>query len=182
MPPDLLSSLLPSTPSSTPYRLSEACFRVYEPVILAFVRSWPSPVTFHPAPLRTTTAQARLRDSLLSLRKRQWSFNVAPDFNYEKFNSIYDKKAFLITYTDTTVTIGPRNPTAFRAERTDKSDDGYTLSDWTPQDVIAFSYLLSRGKINGPVRVTPPISSELISSLSSLDVSISQTPTSSIIF
>ena len=74
--------------TSLPYRLTEKCFRVYEPYIAYAMKVLPSSYTLSVMPqnLAPTTVEARMRDAMRSLRQFRWTTSV----DMIRFDQLYD--------------------------------------------------------------------------------------------
>lgn len=77
----------PMNTSTLPYHLSERCFRAYEPHIRKAVAAWPQETQFSAAVMTDEegkrfsphTFAARLRDSLVSLKRYGWATDIDLD-------------------------------------------------------------------------------------------------------
>ena len=160
-----LTPLIPADPvdAGLPFRLTEKCFRVYEPIIAECLRQWPETLTFNPAPLRATTAAARLRDSMLALYRLHWPTTL---IDTDLFNALYAKKAILVMQSDQSVLIGPRRQIRQRQvegyrlnsfQVAPKSGIQFNPGKWTEPDLLAVCQLLSSQLIAGPVYIEPAL-------------------------
>lgn len=135
-----------------PFRLCESTFRRYEPLIAQAIRSSPEPVDFNPAPLRPTTAAARLRDSIISFRRFNWP-NTS--FSIEEL----DAANLMVRHNDNNVIIGTKigrghlggESRAFLSPNHKRLDGLPVDVEVDSEDIEAFCRLLSRRLLSGPV-------------------------------
>lgn len=199
MSPSFPDSVLPSPVGSTeplppnplanddlslPFRLRESTFRVYEPIIARAIREYPNTLVLNPSPLRPTTASARLRDAMLALHK----FRYATTIDMSLFDHLYTSKRLIVSHSDTSIIIGPRRGGHRSSGMETRINSAvkainFAPDTWNEDDVRAICRLLSRKLIFGPVRIEPPLTPDLCTSLeSTMDLSITSNPDHTLIF
>lgn len=171
--PDPPLAFLPSD-SDLPFHLRQSTFRLYEPLILQALSLWPEYLIINPAPLRSTTVTARLRDALLGLYRFRWPTTI----DMALFDQLY--KDLVVTHGDQSVRIGPRRNQARTfdqgfATSLNRATKGIVFDSgkWTHQDLDAACRLLSSRLIVGPIFVKPPLTDDQISRLeTTFDIAI----------
>ena len=126
--------------TTLPFRLTEKCFRVYEPYIAYAMRILPSSYTIDVMPdkLAPTTVEARMRDAMRSLRQFRWTTSV----DMIRFDALYDD--IKVNIDGKTVVISLRNTTQQTVSTVSATLD-VPLEKCIPGNLLALAQLVQTG-------------------------------------
>lgn len=135
--------------SSNP-RATLQAWKRYEPIVLAAFRMHPRTYVFSPSSLSTATVASRLRDAIRGALAFSYDSTISPT----ELSAWYSQ--IIIKHTKTEVLVGP--PEAVTSEITESREDARSFSYHTLSfdELIAFTVLLSHGRISGPVTIFQP--------------------------
>lgn len=135
---------------STPFRLSEHAFRLYEPILLRAQEVFPVPIEFQIPNLRTTTVVARCRDALLAYKHNQLS--ASPWSSKLSVKVCADLKVYQI---GSTAWVGGSQPSQGLVATQPPAVilTPLTHSEWSSEELKALCYLISQSKVEGGICV-----------------------------
>lgn len=140
-----LDNIDPTTLAHNP-RASLPEWLRYQHIVEAAYYKHPNPHIFTPSNLRVSTCVSRIRDAI----KGCITFEYPCIVPYADLQRWFNETVF--TPCGTEVRIGPRLQRSERVETVAKSD-GYVFTTLEPEEFQAFAFLLSRGRLQGPVKV-----------------------------
>lgn len=122
----------------------------YEPIVKAAYANHPKSFTYQPTSMAASTVATRLRDAIRG----------AIAFDYPSEISNLDLRRWyaevVIKHTDDQVFIGPVDQVVSAVHGFAVSKDPFIFEHLTLDELIAFTILLSSGRVVGPVCITHP--------------------------
>lgn len=135
-------------------RATFSAWKKYEPIVLAAFAQHPRPYIYQPSSLAPTTVASRLRDAI----RGAIAFSYCePTIPVEELKRWYSE--IIIKNDNSQVYVGPAEQTQetlIGAAKSTTPASPYVYTHLTLDEVIAFTVLLSTGRILGPVTVTSP--------------------------
>jgi hypothetical protein len=158
-----LSRIDPRLLSSNPRaRLQD--WQRYESIIVAAMRQHPKPYFCHPTSLAPTTVCSRIRDAV----RGKLAFDYPSEVDTASVARWWDE--VVVKVFDGAVVIGPQSIVEAKLQEDQSVPKEYFYDSLTLEQVMAFTILLSEGKLTGPIRITNPPDISLLPERNNVEV------------
>lgn len=153
-------------------RATEPAWRKYEVLAMLAYKNHPAPYVWEPDGMEPSTVCTRLRDAIRGCLAFKHTINPIYSVTHDELARWFDE--IIIKNTDTRVYVGRPERVADELAGTAVGNaeerKGFSFPSLDFEEVNAFAFLLSRGRILGPVMVTNPPDVTLMQDRSNVEV------------